>query len=172
MKKIIYFILLLLTFSLLIPRINLKVNADDITNTDILSQNNLIIKVKDPFYPDYSHRIELFSLIRPDWWVGKDQAKYFTKLTFISTDPSLPGKKKSFWVGFICSGDDALEISLMGGTTPGTCYQHYCGSLQISDDFNFVFPAQPTGNLTSPVRVTGGGWLDMTVYVPISWWSD
>lgn len=132
-----------------------------------------VIPIKDPFFPYLVQRIYVFSTSYPGWWVGSN-AQYFPYITLQSLDASVSAQK-SFYIPFYASCTNGIEMELMGGTVPGSSYVYNTCTLKSSDDFHFLFPASPSGNLTSPVLATitspsGSVVLKRTVYVTPSWW--
>lgn len=162
-----FFFLLLLILSIFFA----KGGASTIATYASEIPQQLITLVKDPYHMDMSSRIFAYSRVNPIWW-DRQNASYYEYLTFESTDPNLPGKTRSFWVPFIASTSRGLEMAIMNGTVPGSSYEYFTGSLTESDDFHLFFPASPSGEINSPVHVTGEKThLDLNLYVPTAWWT-
>ena len=136
------------------------------------ARNTMVVPIRDPFYPDYQQRVSVFPGAFAGWWYGNLYASQLMKATFTSLDPSTDGKTKDIYVLGFSSGNNGVELPLMDGTVPGSTYTYYPGSLTSSDDFHYLFPATPSGELTSAVRMQiPEGSLDMTVFVPARWWE-
>ncbi len=134
-------------------------------------RNTLVTAVRDPFYPDYYHRVFVFPTAFAGWWFGNDYASNLHLITFTSLDPKLNEMSRSFYTLGYSGGARGLELPIMNGTVPDSTYMYYPGSLTASDDFHFFFPASPSGELISPVRVQMEDILDRVVYVPTRWWE-
>lgn len=135
-------------------------------------RNTLVTAIRDPFYPDYYHRVFVFPTAFAGWWFGDAYATNLMMATFTSLDPQISIAPREFYVLGYTYGRNGLELPVMNGNTPDSCYMHYAGSLTKSDDYNFLFPSSPSGELTSPIRVQiPEGSLDVIVYAPARWWK-
>ena len=142
------------------------------TSLTQVARNTLVTAVRDPFYPDYYHRVFVFPTAFAGWWFGNDYASNLIKVTFTSLDGTTAEKVKEFYTYGFYSADNGLELPIMNGTVPDSTYMHYPGTLTASDDFHLYFPATPSGELTSPVRVQVPNQLiDRVVFVPARWWE-
>lgn len=128
------------------------------------------IKVKDPFYPDLPQRALVFPVFdNPIWRIGNSPMISFT---FTSTDPLFRGKKKSFWAWGYTFGDNGLELPVMSAPAPNSCYGYHAGTLTKSDDYHFLFPSVPSGDIISSVKMETSNGLTSNLFVPQSWWQD
>lgn len=142
------------------------------TNIKQVVTNTLVIPIRDPFYPDYQHRVFLFPTAFAGWWFGDDYAKGFQKVTITSLDGSLSEKVRVFYSYGLYSVSNGLEMPIMNGHVPDSTYNHYVGTMTASDDYFLFFPATPSGELTSPIRVQAPEqFVDRVVYVPARWWE-
>ncbi len=133
-------------------------------------RNTLVTPVRDPFYPDYYQRVFVFPTEFAGWWFGDDYAKGFQKITFTSLDPSTQEKVKEFLIAGYTSREAGFQMGVLTGHTPDSCYSGN-GNATTSDDYNLFFPATPSGELTSPVRLQAEGGIDRVVFVPARWWE-
>jgi len=142
------------------------------TSLTQVARNTLVTAVRDPFYPDYYHRVFVFPTAFAGWWFGNDYASNLIKTTFTSLDGSTAEKVKEFYTYGFYSVNNGLELPIMNGNVPDSTYNHQVGTMTASDDFFLFFPATPSGELTSPVRVqVPDQSIDRVVFVPARWWE-
>lgn len=166
MKKYIPIFSLLLVVSLLFTPITTK--ATDVIT--VVFNKLTSYPLKDPFYPDYPQRRILFSTTNLSWWGTPGLNKY----TITSKDPRVGSKTVTFYSSGYYKCPNGLEMGLPFGNTPGSSYNHVPCSLSASDDFNFLFPFKSTitqqAILNSPAQIVSDVGLNVTVYLPLTWW--